>query len=322
MTPSDNPQSAIRNPQFPALAPLPKSTAVVDGKTVEVFSLRHRITILSPCYDFQLTEYYHNSVEACKHASAHYRLPDGSIKILPIIAGRISLPNDSHIDRARNVVANIWVDQNPHQTDFALWWDVDVEKHPEHILRFFIHAMNGHKFLCGHYAMKCLRPTFVANVKAGARPDPKTGLLELLHGGTGSMLWHIDVPRLLQTHPLVKPFKTAPNTPWPGRKFWAYFTSGVVGEKAAADVPADKLGDWDSEDWAVCRMWQELGGQVLGDAEIKLRHFGRQMFPPQVEELVEAVAYLLEQHHPAVDIVRLRAGVAKYQPAPELKAAA
>lgn len=320
MPPSENSAIGTRQSAI-AATPLPKSTAIVGGKTVDVFDLRHRITVLSPCYDYQLTEYYHNSLEACKQARAHYRLPDGSIQLLPIIAGRISLPNDSHVDRARNVVCNIWVEQNPHQTDFALWWDVDVEKHPEHILRFFIHAMQGHRFVCGHYAMKCLRPTFVANVKPGARPDPKTGLIELLHGGTGSMLWHIEVPRLLQAHPAVKPYKTAPNTPWPGVRFWSYFHSGVEGSKPPADTPIAQLADWNSEDWQACRDWQDLGGVVLGDTEIKLRHFGRMLYPPQVDELVDAVVSLLDQHHPAIDIPRLREAVAKYHPA-ELKAAA
>lgn len=293
-----------------AITPLPREQAEFNGKTVDVFSLRHRITILSPCYDFSLTEYYHNSVRECMQAQAHFRLEDGTIALLPIIAGRLSLPNDSHIDRARNVLTNLWLRNN--QTDLALWWDVDIEKHPEHIMRLFVHAMNGYKFVCGHYAMKCLLPTFVANVLPGTKIDPATGLIELLDGGTGCMLWHRDVPLALQAHPMVKAYACSPNTPFPGEKFYAYFCSGAYG---AAD---DKTGlqNWLSEDWMVCRLWQELGGKVYGDSQIKLRHFGRIMYPPPVSELVEAVLSLIKHNHPALapSIKPLREACAKYMP--------
>lgn len=288
--------------------------AAAGAAQPQVFNLRDRITVLTPCYDFSLSEYYHSSLAACLEAKARFRMPDGSVQILPIIAGRISLPNDSHVDRARNVIANLWVDAD--ETDLALWWDADIEKRPEHIMRLWVHAMHGTRFVCGHYAMKTLTPTFVANVRAGARPDPSTGLIELLHGGTGSMLWHRSVPLRLREHPAVKPYKCAPNTPFAGKKFWAYFSSGVWAPKAAADASANALPDWESEDWMVCKLWQDLGEKVYGDTEVKLRHLGRMLYPPTVGELEDAICALLNQRHPALDIARLRQALDRHaQPA-------
>lgn len=303
-----------------ALVPVAKQSAVIAGKTVDVFPLDCRITILTPTYDYSLTEYYRTSLAlAQEHVRAHFRMPDGSVQQLPVIADRINVPNDSHIDRARNVVTNVWIRTN--QTRFALSIDADIEFFPQHIARTWLHLLNGHRFVCGHYAMKCLKPTFVANVKGGTRPDPTTGLIELLDGGTGWMAHDRSVMLELQKHPEVKPFTCAPNTPWPGETFYAYYSSGVYG-------PADSktgLSQWLSEDWKICRLWQELGGTIQGDTEIKLRHFGRMLYPPLISELVDATACLIEHKNPgmAEHVDRLTTALTKWRelPAPGLKAA-
>jgi hypothetical protein len=326
--PQDTPVS-----QWAKTVPI-KETILEHGQEVEVFNLRQRITILSPSYDFSVTEYYLGSYNACLHARARYRMPDGTVQLLPIIADRVNVPNDSHVDRARNVVANVWVDKD--ETDLAYWWDVDIELHPEHILRIFQHLMNGHDFVCGHYAMKCLAPMFVANVKAGAKPDPESGLIELMDGGTGAMAWHRRVPLKLRQHAKVKPYLCAPNSPFANKIHWAYFSSGVYGagvpladlapEQRAPIDDVAKLGacsagvpQWLSEDWMVCRLWQELGGRVMGDTHIKLRHFGRMMYPPSVDELESAYHHILAHHHPAIKIEKLRQLAAAYSPPPPPK---
>ena len=258
----------------------------------KIFDSRFRITVLSPCYDYSLTEYYHNAYTECKRLTAWFRQPDGSVREDTVIAGRLSLPNDSHIDRARNILTNMWEREN--QTDLCYWWDVDIPANPQDILRLFLHAAAGKHFVCGLYAMKCLTPTFVANVVSGARPDPETGLIELQHGGTGSMLWHRDVLTTLRRHSGVKPYRCAANTPWPGETFYAYFTSGVYG----VPEPGAAAANWQSEDWMVCEMWRELGGQVWGDTQVKLRHLGRLLFPPLVAELEDATIALLTAGNP------------------------
>jgi hypothetical protein len=305
-------------PTLPQVAtgPFPASTITRQkdsGREVEVFDLADRLTILSPCYDFQLTEIYVRCYEQARDTlRARFRLPDGSVRILPLIAGRVTLPNDSHIDRARNVVTNVWMQEaRPDvRTNFALSIDVDIEFEPAHVLRIWQHLIRGVPFVTGHYAMKCIVPTFVANVKKGSATDAH-GLREMHDGGTGFMGHHRRVLDLLASHhPEVKPYRMAANTPTPGATFIAYYSSGVYGPPENEGA----LPYWLSEDWKLCRMWQELGGQVMGDTEIKLRHFGRQLFPPSMDDVVAATIAYMQGGHPAIPVEKLRAALAAYQP--------
>lgn len=307
--------------------PIKRSTRPENGKPVEIFDRRQRFQIATPAYGNLSTEVYLESLRACERApSARFRNPDGSVSVDTVFAGyldngqsgRLTIGNDSHIDRARNILANHFVNQN--KTDWLLWIDGDIQFLPPHLARLFQHAMNGYKMVAGHYAMKCLQPTFVANVARGAKPDPVTGLIELVDAGTGCLLVHRDVFLALRDHPEVKPYICAPNTPFAGQIHFSYFGSGVYGPKTPeSELNAEQLAvlrswkhydgtgvaNWLSEDWKICRYWQELGGKVYGDTEIKLRHFGNLLYPPTVAELEGAVISLARAKHPALNVVDL-----------------
>jgi hypothetical protein len=332
-------QSAIANRQSPiataAPQPVARTTRTEAGKTVEVFSRRARFQIATPAYGALSTEVYLESLRSIERApSAYYDNPDGTVSTETIFAGyldtgqsgRLSVANDSHIDRARNVLANYFVEQN--QTDWLLWIDGDIQFGPPHIARLFQHAMHGHKMVSGHYAMKCLKPTFVANVAQGAKPDPESGLIEITDAGTGFLLMHRDVFLALREHPEVKPYICAPNTPFAGEIHFSYFGSGVYGPKTPESALTPKqlatlrawkhydgtgVANWLSEDWKICRYWQELGGKVFGDTQVKLRHFGNLLYPPMVDELQGAIESLLHSNHPAVDVIRLRTALDAYK---------
>jgi hypothetical protein len=288
----------------PALPAAAQPALPTPAKTPQIFDARQRIQVATPTYDFSLTEYYHGSLRQCLASpTAHFRSADGSVGLDAVISGRLNIPNDSHIDRARNVLSNIFV--NDHLTDWILWIDADIQFSPADIARMFVHAQHGRKFVCGLYAMKCLKPTFVANVAPGAKVDPTTGLIELQDGGTGFMLLHRDVFLALQKHPRVLPYTCASNSPQAGATHYPYFQSGTYGP------PDPKTGhpQWLSEDWMICRLWQELGGKVWGDTNIKLRHFGRMLYPPQVDELEDAVVDLLKNGHPGLNPAKLTAAL-------------
>lgn len=310
-----------------APAPVARSTRPEKGVAVEIFDRRQRFQIATPAYGNLSTEVYLESLRACERApSARFRAADGSVSVDTIFAGyldngqsgRLSVGNDSHIDRARNILANHFVNRN--LTDWLLWIDGDIQFSPVHFARLFQHAMNGCKVVAGHYAMKCLQPTFVANVARGGKVDPVSGLIELTDAGTGFLLTHRDVYLALRDHPEVKPYICAPNTPFAGEIHFSYFGSGVYGPKIPeSQLNAQQLATlrswkhydgtgvqhWLSEDWKICRYWQEIGGKVWGDTEIKLRHFGNMLFPPTVQELEGAVVHLLEHNHPAIDRERI-----------------
>lgn len=300
-----------------APTPFPRTTQRIrdsaeSGRDVEIFDPRHRFVVGTPIYDACPTEYYRASMRRCETEgpSVRYRRPDGSAALDTVIAGGLHCYFDSHVDRARNTIANQFMAQTA--ADWLLWIDSDIEWHPSHIARLFQHAMNGHKFVAGLYAMKCLKPTFVANVRQGAKIDPTTGLIEVADAGTGFLLLHRDVFTALQSHPHVQRFTTAPNSPYPGKVWHAYFSSGPYGE------PDPKTGapQWLSEDWMLCRLWQELGGKVFADTEIKLRHFGSLLYPPSIAELEDAVCDLLSHNNPGLDHARLKKAVDGYKAPP------
>ncbi len=302
------------------LRPIAHETIIENGREVEVYPESSRVTVLAPAYDGVTVDFLESYGMLRDHCLARFRQADGTIAIKSIIAGRVGIQGDSHVDRTRNHTLNIWVEKNPHRTDLAYWWDVDIPfEHPDQFAHLWSLAMMGYQFFGGLYAVKSIVPTFVCNVKntKNCAPDPATGMVEVLHLGTGSMMWHRDVPLALQRHPEVKPYVCAPNSPFPGAKHYAYFSSGVYG-------PPEKdsgLPQWQSEDWKVCMLWQELGGKVFADTRVKLRHRGGMTYPPSVTDLQAAMEALLRGHHPKIKIDTLREAIAKYQPTPVKDAA-
>lgn len=98
--------------------------------------------------------------------------------------------------------------------------------------------------------------------------DPATGLLEVEAAPTGFM--RITRAALL---------KMTEATPWyhdhvaPGRKSWMLF-----------DRIRDDNGQKWGEDFAFCRRWRALGGQVWIDPEIEMGHIGNKTFTGHIGE--------------------------------------
>jgi hypothetical protein len=258
--------------------------AAPDSKPA-IFDYRDRIVILTPVFAWQCHEAFRRCMDAVRTVpQGRFRMEDGSVEVLPIVAEFLTLPNDSHIDRARNTLSHLFL-RTPYR--FALWIDSDIEIQPEHVVRLWQHLMHGRKFVCGLYAMKTIVPTFVANVKRGATVDQASGLIELNDGGTGCMALDRCVYDTLRAVFPERAYRFASNAPFPGEETFAYFTSGVVQRNGA--------GDWLSEDWKFCHDWKVAGGTVWGDTAIKLHHWGPMCFPPTVGEIVEALRVLCKQ---------------------------
>lgn len=247
-----------------------------------IFDHRDRFVVLTPVFAWQCHEAFRRCMDVIRTIPrARFRMEDGSVQSLPVVAQFITLPNDSHIDRARNVLSHLFL-RTPYR--FALWIDSDIEPEPEHIVRLWQHMMHGRKFVCGLYAMKTIVPTFVANVKRGSAIEPESQLIELNDGGTGCMALDRIVFDTLRAVFPDRAYRFPPNCDLAGQEAFAYFTSGVVQRGG--------VGDWLSEDWKFCHDWKVAGGQVWGDTQIKLHHWGPMRFPPTVGEIVEAISQL------------------------------
>lgn len=278
-----------------------------------IYDERDRLVLLTPCADWHLTQVYVDSRDLCRQLpTARFRLPDGSVQVLPIIAQCITFTNDSHIDRQRNSL--LWEFEKTHYR-FGAFMDSDQSFTPEDIGRIWVQLMQGVPLVCGLVALKHIVPTFVANTLKGEVPDPVTGRLRIKDGGTGLMAFNrektLDVirerwPKYVRERlaaainyraddALVEraiaalaacgysaniAFRSNANTRAAGQIVQAYFSSGVTFR--------DGDYDWLSEDWMLCHRCTLLGIPIHADANVRLQHLGRLLFPPLPEDIIEA----------------------------------
>jgi hypothetical protein len=265
-------------------------TAVGDS-TKPVYDERDRLVMLTPCYDSQVTTVFRDAVDmALSLPTARFRMADGSVQMLPILALAINQPNDSHIDRARNTI--LWHFEQTHYR-FAVFCDGDQPFEPEHIARTWFHLMSGVRVVGGLVAMKTIVPTYVCNAIKGKVPDPKTGLVEVQDIGTGWLAFNRDVLTAFRERWPEIAYRSNSNTATAGKTLNAYFASGVVHR--------DGANDWLSEDWMFCHRCKQLGIPVYADTGINIRHLGRILFPVPPAELIEAALKVTSGRNPPFD---------------------
>lgn len=288
-----------------------------------VYEERDRLVLLTPCYGHMASVHFRNAVTlAQSYPTARFRCADGKVRSLPIMAGALDQPGDSHIDRARNTA--LWhFMQKPYR--FGLWMDGDQPFEPEHVARIWSHLMSGKRVVGGLVALKSIVPTFVCNATRGQQPDPQTGLIEPDDVGTGCLGFNRDVVDeivarwpayvrnrlsdalgldVIDHHKILRAvqalaecgysadlaYNASSNTPMAGQVMHAIFRSGV----------AHRDGDreWLSEDWMFCHMCRLLGIPIHADTQVNIKHIGPMSFPPEPEEIVEAALKVCSGRQP------------------------
>lgn len=187
----------------------------------------------------------------------------------------LPLTGDSLVPRARNEIAAMAL-ANPEATHI-LWIDDDIGWQPEDALRLLMHEADVVVGLCPRRDGRERPPVerFVFNpLDTGSNEapiDPRTGLLEVAAGGTGFMLTTRTVfERLAEAYPESRiqasddPDDDILNAalPW----LHDYFPLYV------------EHGRYLSEDYTFCHRWRALGGKVLADLTIQLRHYGQTIY--------------------------------------------
>ncbi len=256
-----------------------------------VYDERDRLVILTPCYDWSCTTLWQASIDTCRLAPvAQFRLADGSIQVLPVVAGFRTLASESHIDRARNTLS--WIlEQDPWR--FGLWFDADQELLPDHVRRLWLHLVHGHPVVGGCVAFKSVVPRFVTNRVPGAGPSAE-GLVAVTEIGTGCLAFNREVlVRFRERWPEIA-YITPPPSVYAGQQMHAYFASGVATEP-------DGRRNWLPEDWTFCRRCIDLGIPVLADVGVQVRHMGRYVFPAPPEEVIEAALAYCSGRQPPFD---------------------
>lgn len=216
---------------------------------------------------------------------------------LGINVSRLWLPGDSHIDRSRNTVTQMFLASN---ADYLLWIDTDIIFAPEHVAMLLETAQTqGTEVTCGlyHKKQRVLNPDGSVRRNWVLNPDgtPQEGnLVNLRHGGTGFMLIRREVfdnlatryyddlwflPHLEEVNDLELRKKIAENGWW-----------GITSEERAGLVRFNFWGsgryryrdgtvEWLSEDWYFCQRCRDAGMRVVARTDVITQHIGRTVYP-------------------------------------------
>lgn len=264
-----------------------------EPKPQTVFDEADRIVLATPCYGGQLHYDHMNAImQSIASVSATFRQKDGTLVTDSLVAERLYLSNESHIDRGRNKLANQFM-RKPY--NWLLFVDADVVPPIDAIAALWLHGMRGNKLVCAPYAMKGVVPQFAVNVATGAKKED-SGLVEVINAGTGFMMIHRSVFDALEKNDRAEEYELGSNDPHFAECKTArqYFKSGV--RKVKAGTVERKL--WLSEDYMLCYEWQKCGGKVMMDYRLQLAHIGTISFPVGPREVAAACAEYRRIGHP------------------------
>lgn len=293
-----------------------------------VYDERDRLVILTPCYGGKLDEPFAQSVIAVLIGAptALFRLADGRVQELPVVATIITQPGESHIDRGRNTL--IWQSRRTHYRNF-LWIDADQPFLPGDIAMTWVRLMSGVRVLGGSVALKTLVATFAANLEKGKTGLDRDadGLLPGRNTGTGWLAFRHDViDQIIAEWPkhiryrLAKSINLRPDDAHIDRALTALaqcglsadldFISQADGDTKGKTVHAifasgvtliDGQRDWLSEDWMFCHRCLQLGIPIKIDPNIRIKHIGPYLYPPAPSELIAASLVAVSGKRPPFD---------------------
>jgi len=199
--------------------------------------------------------------------------------------------NESLVHRARNVSVGRFMQKT--DADYFMFIDADVHFEPDSVVRLL---RSGHDISVACYPKKLVmweqakksivegdskNPAMLASslvVNFGAKTRPiKDGFVEILDGPTGFMMIKRDVFAKMEKHfPELNCANDHQN-----RDFDNYH--------ACFDCMIDpETRRYLSEDYAFCRRWQQMGGQIFADVQTTLGHVGNLPFTGCMDDRLKA----------------------------------
>jgi GT2 family glycosyltransferase len=259
-----------------------------DKVTIDLSFLRGmNIFFATPCYGGVVTDQYFLSM---------FRL--SQVLMQHGIRFRITtLRNESLITRARNILTAMFLEDS--SCTHLMFIDADIEFDPDSVIRML--AMDK-DIIAGAYPKKTIN---WGNVKAAAKSDvehistygadyainlkfdPTTkkvrthmGAVEVLDASTGFFIVKREViERMISEHPELH-----------------YKNDSSIDEKfnqycyALWDTEIDPIDRrYLSEDYAFCRRWQRMGGEIWVDPNTKLNHVGSFTFEGNLSNVLQRV---------------------------------
>jgi len=226
------------------------------------------LMIGTPCYNGNVTVNYLRSVVPAV----------GFLERQGVRTGMLTPSHESLITRARNLVANEFMRQE--EFTHLLFIDADIGFSPELPWKYLEADKD---VVCGIYPVKHLDVEklrtiegnvlmrvaqaaslhYAVKLKSGGRPEPGTGLLPVEYGATGFMLIKREVfTRLAEAYPELA-------------YDYAYTNDDHVNNVAYFETAIDPATrDYLPEDYAFCKRWTDIGGEIYADVHSVFTHVG------------------------------------------------
>ena len=198
---------------------------------------------------------------------------------------RVTVRNESLVQRARNRCMAEFL-AAPHFSHL-LFIDADIGFEADAVLRLLAHDK---PLIGGLYRRKQMEAReYVWNrLPPDQEKRDASGAVTCAAIGTGFMLIRRDVPEAMIRASLRRPawWRRALGHGGPAVSPLRYLVAGQDGEPGGwrdwtfslFDCWIDESGNYLSEDYAFCRRWRDLGGDVWADPAIQLTHIGTASF--------------------------------------------
>lgn len=259
-----------------------------DKVTIDLNFLRGmNIFFATPCYGGVVTDQYFLSM---------FRL--SQVLMQHGIKFRITtLRNESLITRARNILTAMFLEDA--SCTHLMFIDADIEFDPDSVIRML--AMDK-DIIAGAYPKKTVNwgnvktaakagveniSTYGADYAINLKFDPETkkvrthmGAVEVLDASTGFFIVKREVvERMMEEHPELHYKNDSSIDPKFNKYCYALWDTEID--------PIDRR--YLSEDYAFCRRWQRMGGEIWVDPNTKLNHVGSFTFEGNLNNVLQRV---------------------------------
>ena len=210
-----------------------------------------------------------------------------------------TIGNESLITRARNTLVQLFMDGD---YTHLLFIDADLAFNPEAVLRMVDFNKD---VVTGVYPRKTIDWTKVKNkvidnpeisedellatslqynlnVKDPNKIEMTKGFIEVMDGATGFMLIKKHVFEKMADHYPEKQFKPDQHINAPHDKEFDYHETSNWNYTFFDTMVEPETKRYLSEDYAFCRLWQNMGGKIYADITSGMTHFGNYAFKGNV----------------------------------------
>lgn len=228
--------------------------------------------VATPCYGNMVTQQYLKSILKLQRAAIDRGLP----------LGVDTMGNESLVTRARNTLVATFLDRP--QFSHMLFIDSDIAFEPEPVFRML---ESGHEVVGGVYPIKWLDWNRIAQATRAGHPAPEPASLHYAVDFEGGQIKgekgfararYVATGFLMIARTALERMRDA----LPDHKISVTHVAGLPPSEnhyAFFDTMIDPQSrQYLSEDYAFCKRWQGIGGEIWVDLQSKLTHIGSHAF--------------------------------------------